>query len=832
MSDHGCLDCVGRIDVEEDCEEVTQLKKKFKEFENITDRNWGHVDLAAKQFKSLILQTSLIGVHPEKVFPPSSMAKLLTSFLASGIVNEAYVSEIFCTVYHCVRLSKKYHVALYNERRFWCILFERILYLPDVQFFEAVMIFVMVVCQIFTEKTKPLCCSRYLVTVDSYQYITGHFHPEKFFPIFKKLLDVQAKNITSNDTAFTVDYRNCVSPLFAPSVAEAEWFVLKKNCPVEFMSILIHMFLTRPVMLELLFIQAPGVPVLMSAFRSKSCKHMHASMMFCLDAMLSIDNECKYNLFLQLMKNLDFPLILNMAVNDDLHYLRALAQKVILHTLSFIETGRKKGLLFNRPRKKDLLAVDYARLKDMISAGGMDDKVFAFVIVKERIEDDRELIMKENFQDFAACILYTSEEKMSHCKPDLRGQLITVALNFLVTIGPLEAYEYPGLMRMFTIESMYKFFKEDDEDIRLLSRACVVNLCHLNFDKRIELLKLYSITSTIIDMYDVYKKYQRKEIREDYYFQLMPINLKLIHSLLTVQHRVKTNEKDPNQKNEIMDFFKPSRTGNKSGIVCITGEKWKKMMDNAKAAELDKSAIDITTDTANKLMEMLVSSLFETNVPDLLHVVSVACMAHLMHDEKSDFSTFLTEKVLAYVLKVCENTPGQSLYLTEGGDFKSIYRNNYSNGLKNAVTKEQQQVTSSKTNNGKSSKKNQRKLADGKSKDSSESLVENTSKTPSSKQKSDAQKNPEMSSKKQTGKQSKEFMEGIEGIYNMIMEAKKPVLKQCAFPACPNNNSPDSSTGEVKKLKKCGRCRNITYCSRECQVKHWPDHKKLCVSKT
>ena len=29
---------------------------------------------------------------------------------------------------------------------------------------------------------------------------------------------------------------------------------------------------------------------------------------------------------------------------------------------------------------------------------------------------------------------------------------------------------------------------------------------------------------------------------------------------------------------------------------------------------------------------------------------------------------------------------------------------------------------------------------------------------------------------------------------------------------------------------ECGRCHMIKYCSRECLVAHWPQHKKLCSS--
>ena len=33
------------------------------------------------------------------------------------------------------------------------------------------------------------------------------------------------------------------------------------------------------------------------------------------------------------------------------------------------------------------------------------------------------------------------------------------------------------------------------------------------------------------------------------------------------------------------------------------------------------------------------------------------------------------------------------------------------------------------------------------------------------------------------------------------------------------------------KMKKCSRCRSTYYCSRECQVKDWEEHKKVCKKK-
>ena len=31
-------------------------------------------------------------------------------------------------------------------------------------------------------------------------------------------------------------------------------------------------------------------------------------------------------------------------------------------------------------------------------------------------------------------------------------------------------------------------------------------------------------------------------------------------------------------------------------------------------------------------------------------------------------------------------------------------------------------------------------------------------------------------------------------------------------------------------VKRCARCQKVSYCDRECQRKHWKDHKKVCSS--
>jgi hypothetical protein len=47
-----------------------------------------------------------------------------------------------------------------------------------------------------------------------------------------------------------------------------------------------------------------------------------------------------------------------------------------------------------------------------------------------------------------------------------------------------------------------------------------------------------------------------------------------------------------------------------------------------------------------------------------------------------------------------------------------------------------------------------------------------------------------------------------------------PITAKCHVPSCFSSSQRD--------LKLCSRCKIVSYCSRECQMKDWPDHKKHC----
>ena len=59
----------------------------------------------------------------------------------------------------------------------------------------------------------------------------------------------------------------------------------------------------------------------------------------------------------------------------------------------------------------------------------------------------------------------------------------------------------------------------------------------------------------------------------------------------------------------------------------------------------------------------------------------------------------------------------------------------------------------------------------------------------------------------------------------MTMQLSREFIR-CANPTCELNKL-DRSTGKVK-FQKCSRCKTVIYCSRECQIAHYPEHKSMC----
>jgi hypothetical protein len=65
-------------------------------------------------------------------------------------------------------------------------------------------------------------------------------------------------------------------------------------------------------------------------------------------------------------------------------------------------------------------------------------------------------------------------------------------------------------------------------------------------------------------------------------------------------------------------------------------------------------------------------------------------------------------------------------------------------------------------------------------------------------------------------------MENCSGFRKRHGEGGNTDTQQTNIPTCNTCNKID------EKLKKCTRCKTMFYCSKECQVKDWKKHKKIC----
>jgi len=65
-----------------------------------------------------------------------------------------------------------------------------------------------------------------------------------------------------------------------------------------------------------------------------------------------------------------------------------------------------------------------------------------------------------------------------------------------------------------------------------------------------------------------------------------------------------------------------------------------------------------------------------------------------------------------------------------------------------------------------------------------------------------------------------------------VLQNKKELKKVIETKA--SEHDPDACRVCQRKgiaLKKCGKCKQKLYCSRECQIKDWEKHKLICVER-
>jgi hypothetical protein len=70
---------------------------------------------------------------------------------------------------------------------------------------------------------------------------------------------------------------------------------------------------------------------------------------------------------------------------------------------------------------------------------------------------------------------------------------------------------------------------------------------------------------------------------------------------------------------------------------------------------------------------------------------------------------------------------------------------------------------------------------------------------------------------------TKKFHKAADDVYGQLDEFASLLLGKGPLASCDN---PTCRAGAVDVLKRCSRCLDVRYCSKECQVAHWKVHKQ------
>ena len=67
-------------------------------------------------------------------------------------------------------------------------------------------------------------------------------------------------------------------------------------------------------------------------------------------------------------------------------------------------------------------------------------------------------------------------------------------------------------------------------------------------------------------------------------------------------------------------------------------------------------------------------------------------------------------------------------------------------------------------------------------------------------------------------------------VFEKIRTPKNRTCGSCGVSNVINDGDGDAIVGKKLKMefKKCGKCQNVFYCSKECQKMDWPTHKLSC----
>lgn len=599
-----------------------RLYKILENFETPEIKLWLCPDETALEFSSMLTVAKKHSktIVLEEFVSPIHYNCVLTSLLLSALKNVKSLSKVFEAVCDTILLSKDYQSYMYKNRPFWEAIFRKLFTLPDVQFFEAMMMYAAVIAQVSSQSEKSDRAREerenlVIVSSSDFNMILRYVEAEKYADVFRRLLQLQEKNMSSqNGATFGLDYNRVMERFFATDVHRSYW-QRDSSHPVDVIAILMFTFIAHPDILDALVNKSDGVKVLMDVLRSKACKRMHVLIMFSFDNLIVNTHIMIPQIFRGLMRTIDYSLMLIYATSDREPYapkdssLRKMSQKIVIDTLRHRENDLV-GTNHSYFQKIEVLtAVDLTTLERLLCKDDAHTSKFCVVLTSEIVVNGskRDIVVDSEIPRCAAKFLSSLVDADTNSSDDVF--VITKGLSLFSRLGSEDKKRQEKLSEINAVGVVAKFLTNNNESIRIACREAISNLTEFSHVARVEVFKVIKFKNLVTEAHQYYVKRLEKKL-----------TMRKFCNILKPLFTIIRNELDVN-------WFLVAKDGS------------------------DNSYLHIDNETANKIMR--ISSYF-INMHDLKTLyftsLSVLITSRLLELDMINIEKFITDDFITKVL--------------------------------------------------------------------------------------------------------------------------------------------------------------------------------------
>lgn len=553
------------------------------------------------------------------------------------VITKATVSKELVTILQmcsgCILLPSDYVRQLFRTSELWSYLLSL---LSEVEgddssqiYYEIVWFFVTIF--IFVERKNVYRCDR-VVVVDEFEYfhwISKTFQPALFTRVIQKLLFFQKTKFVQKKTQR--HYPNILYKHLYGCVLNIDYPDDQVIQPVYIICALAKCFICQLRVSEVFIRNAKFMKVFMDALQYKSEFEFAKILLSYLLAAIEDSYKKFNNIFELFMKNVDFPIMLQLSLFQNHFEVRKNAQETITTILVFRDKKEIAPAIF--PSRSKLTEISYEDLLNLIQSKAFSDRKFAFFILAEQSCKDnvRDIIIEKRFPHYALKIL--EENRDAGESEDL--QLIDSTLMLIQRLTKSNVDRQKKLQLLDGPKVIKNFMYHQNHNTKYTARATLVNLIGKDVKVQMSFFGSLNINTLIVDAQDIHEKFQNKELSKPEFFNNQYLNLLFLKQWLTVYNLII-------EENPVIDMPK------------ITKARVKQLMN-------------------------IFNHCFENKAtfPPSLPVLCIGCLCYLMqYHEYVDVSEYLSDHMLEIILSLYDD-PATKPVLDCEVDFQKVFVNRY-----------------------------------------------------------------------------------------------------------------------------------------------------------